>query len=166
MNLLRENENPDILEELLLNTYVRTSRWDKANKTDDPLIDGKEIDPVARTLFNTTLQALDLYNKPMARNVQLLNEHIQLLLDGPRAGKKEIEHAARLCWQEGFSVTAFIFHPCRPEGMKSSGTGRLCMCRYSHGKTHRYSLTCSTDTSPHMIRQGLIRQILLNYGQG
>jgi hypothetical protein len=105
------NENPDILEELLLNTYVRTSRWDKANKTDNPLIDGKEIDPVARTLFNTTLQALDLYNKPMARNVQLLNEHIQLLLDGPRAGKKEIEHAASVVLAGGLFRYRFYFPP-------------------------------------------------------
>jgi hypothetical protein len=105
------NEKPDILEELLLNTYIRTSRWDRANKTDNPLIDGKEIDPVAQTLFNTTLQALDLYNKPMARNVQLLNKHIELLLDGPRAGKKEIEHAASVVLSGGLFRYRFYFPP-------------------------------------------------------
>ncbi|MCX6286765.1 MAG: hypothetical protein NTY96_06600, partial [Bacteroidetes bacterium] len=105
------NKKPDILEELLLNTYVRTSRWDKAHRTADPLLDGKQIDPVAQTLFNTTLPALDLYNKPMARNVQLLNEHIQLLLDGPSAGKKEIEHAASVVLAGGLFRYRFYFPP-------------------------------------------------------
>ncbi|MEI7490697.1 MAG: M28 family peptidase [Bacteroidota bacterium] len=105
------NENPDILEELLLNSYVRTSRWDRKGRTEDPLLDSKEIDPVAQTLFNTTLPALDLYNKPMARNVQLLNEHIELLLDGPRAGKKEIEHAAAVVLAGGLFRYRFYFPP-------------------------------------------------------
>ena len=105
------NEKPDILEELLLNTYVRTSRWDRADKTANPLVGSKEIDPVAQTLFNTTLAALDLYNKPMARNVQLLNEHIELLLDGPRAGKKEIEHAAKVVLSGGLFRYRFYFPP-------------------------------------------------------
>ncbi|MCX6241956.1 MAG: M28 family peptidase [Bacteroidetes bacterium] len=104
-------ENPDILEELLLNTYVRTSRWDRAGRTEDPLIGGKQIDPVAQTLFNTTLPALDLYNKPMARNVQILNEHIGLLLDGPRAGKKEIQHAASVVLAGGLFRYRFYFPP-------------------------------------------------------
>ena len=105
------NEDPDIMEELLLNSYVRTSRWDKANKTDDPLVLSKEVDPVAQTLFNTTLLALDLYNKPMARNVQLLNEKIELLLDGPRAGKKEIEAAAATVMAGGLFRYRFYFPP-------------------------------------------------------
>ncbi|MCX6282260.1 MAG: M28 family peptidase [Bacteroidetes bacterium] len=105
------NENPDILKKLILNTYVRTSRWDRKGRTDDPLLDGKEIDPIAQTLFNTTLPALDLYNKPMARNVQLLNEHRELLLDGPRAGKKEIEHAAAVVMAGGLFRYRFYFPP-------------------------------------------------------
>jgi len=105
------NEDPDILEELLLNTYVRTSRWDRKGRTENPLLDGKEIDPVAQTLFNTTLPALDLYNKPMARNVQLLDQHIKLLLDGPRAGKKEIEHAAAVVLAGGLFRYRFYFPP-------------------------------------------------------
>ena len=105
------NESPDILEELLLNTYVRTSRWDRAGRTDNPLIDGKQIDPVAQTLFNTTLPALELYNKPMARNAQILTEHIELLLDGPRAAKKEIEHAAAVVLGGGLFRYRFYFPP-------------------------------------------------------
>jgi len=83
-----DKEKPEILEELLLNTYVRTSRWDHSSRTEDPLLNGKEIDAVAQTLFNTTLPALDLYNKPMARNVQILDEHFKLLLDGRKPGRR------------------------------------------------------------------------------
>jgi Peptidase family M28 len=104
-------EEPEILKELLLNTYIRTSRWDRRGRTEDPLLDGKEIDPVAQTLFNTTLPALDLYNKPMARNVQILDEHIKLLLDGPKAGKKEIEHAAATVLAGGLFRYRFYFPP-------------------------------------------------------
>jgi len=105
------SEKPEILEELLLNTYVRTSRWDHSGRTENPLLDGKEIDAVAQTLFNTTLPALDLYNKPMARNAQILDEHIRLLLDGPRAGKKEIEHAAASVLAGGLFRYRFYFPP-------------------------------------------------------
>lgn len=144
------NENPDILEELLMNSYVRTSRWDKANKTDDPLILSKEVDPVAQTLFNTTLPALDLYNKPMARNVQLLNEHIELLLDGPRAGKKEIEHAAAAVLAGGLFRYRFYFPPMQ------AGRHEIFW--------HRPLVTClDTDTGKPRVFPDLIHGYITAY---
>ncbi|HZX62420.1 MAG TPA: hypothetical protein VFE66_04325, partial [Bacteroidales bacterium] len=81
-------EKADILEHFIINTYIRTNRWDRVHRNEDALLVSKEVDRVVQTLFSTNLQSLDLYNKPMARNSQLLKESMKLLLDGPRAGRK------------------------------------------------------------------------------
>jgi hypothetical protein len=104
-------EQPEILEELLMNSYVRTSRWDRQERTDDPIILGKHIDNVVNTLFNTTLSAMGLYNKPMARNAQILTEQFKLLLDGPKAGREEIVHAAATVLAGGLFRYRFYFPP-------------------------------------------------------
>ena len=104
-------EKAAMLEELILNNYVRTSRHDGYNRNEERLIDAREIDPVIETLFSTNLEVLDLYNKPMARNCQLLTENIELLLDGPRAGRKEIGHAALELMKGGLFRYRFYFPP-------------------------------------------------------
>jgi len=101
----------DILEDLILNTYIRTNRWDRFHRNDDGLLKSTRIDPVIQTLFSTTLEALDLYNKPMARNCQLLSEHFELLLDGPRAGRKQIGEAALKLFDGGLFRYRFYFPP-------------------------------------------------------
>jgi len=106
-----EGEKAEILEELLLNTYIRTSRWDRVKRSEDSLIASKKIDPVVQTLFNTSLKALDLYNKPMARNCQILTESHELLLDGPRANLAEIEQAAATLLKGGLFRYRFYFPP-------------------------------------------------------
>ena len=144
------NESPDILEELLLNSYIRTSRWDRKGRIEDPLIDGKEIDPVALTLFNTTLPALDLYNKPMARNVQILDENIKLLLNGPKAGKNEIEHAASVVLAGGLFRYRFYFPPMQ------AGTHEIFW--------HRPLVSCvDTATSKPVVFPDLLNGYLTAY---
>ena len=106
-----EGEKAEIIEELLLNTYIRTNRWDRVLRHEDSLLTSTEIDPVIDTLFDTTLRALGLYNKPMARNCQLLTEQLELLLDGPRATLSEIEKAAATILEGGLFRYRFFFPP-------------------------------------------------------
>ncbi|MEI6455603.1 MAG: M28 family peptidase [bacterium] len=104
-------EKADIYEELIVNNYIRSSRWDRQKRYEDGLLKDSKIDPVLQTLFSTNLEALDLYNKPMARNSQILTENFDILLDGPRAGRKEIGEAALILLGGGLFRYRFYFPP-------------------------------------------------------
>jgi hypothetical protein len=104
-------EKADILEHFIINTYIRTNRWDRVHRNEDALLVSKEVDPVVQTLFSTNLKSLNLYNKPMARNSQLLHESLELLLDGPRAGKKAIGEAELKVVEGGLFRYRFYFPP-------------------------------------------------------
>ena len=104
-------EKARILEQFLVNNYVRTNRWDKFGRHEDGLLKSTRIDHVIKTLFSTTLEALDLYNKPMARNSQIFSETIKLLLDGSRADRKKIEKAALKIMKGGLFRYRFYFPP-------------------------------------------------------
>jgi hypothetical protein len=72
------------------NTFKRTHRWDRILRDQDELaIIGRE-DPLLHVLFSTIPEDMDLYGKPMARNVQLWTIDGELLLDGPPAPPAEI----------------------------------------------------------------------------
>jgi hypothetical protein len=47
---------------------------------------------IARALFSTDAEALDLYDKPLARNCQLWDDDFNLLLNGPgQTGRKSMK---------------------------------------------------------------------------
>ena len=104
-------EKADILEHFILNTYIRTNRWDRVHRNEDSLLASKKVDPVVQTLFSTNLKSLDLYNKPMARNSQILHETLELLLDGPRAARKSIGEAESKVINGGLFHYRFYFPP-------------------------------------------------------
>jgi hypothetical protein len=104
-------EKANMLEHFIINTYIRTNRWDRVHRSEDALLISKEVDPVVQTLFSTNLKSLDLYNKPMARNSQLLHESLELLLDGPRADRKAIGEAALKVYDGGLFRYRFFFPP-------------------------------------------------------
>ncbi|HEY3788479.1 MAG TPA: M28 family peptidase, partial [Urbifossiella sp.] len=75
------------------NTYKRTHRWDRILRDQDELDLITREDPLLHVLFSTVPDDMGLYDKPMARNVQLWTMAGQLLLDGPRATAEEIRRA-------------------------------------------------------------------------
>jgi hypothetical protein len=75
------------------NTYQRTHRWDKVLRDQDDLAQPGRVHKLLRVLFGTLPADIDLYDKPMARNVQLWTEDHRLLLDGPHATPDQIHHA-------------------------------------------------------------------------
>jgi hypothetical protein len=95
------------------NTYRRTHRWDKVLRDQDELaLIGKE-DKLLHVLFSTVPEDVDLYDKPMARNVQLWTESAQLLLDGPKASPEQIKHAMRAVQGGGLFGYRFLFPAMR-----------------------------------------------------
>ncbi len=75
------------------NTYKRTHRWDRILRDQDELALLTREDPLLHVLFSTIPDDMGLYDKPMARNVQLWTMAGDLLLDGPAATAEEIRQA-------------------------------------------------------------------------
>ncbi|HXY75000.1 MAG TPA: M28 family peptidase [Dehalococcoidales bacterium] len=84
----------EVAENLLSNIYRRSHRWDRVERYEDEIIRSSVEDSVGRALFSTELDALKLYNKPMARNCQIWTLDSHLLLDGPNANHDLLERAA------------------------------------------------------------------------
>ena len=94
---------------LVRNTYKRTHRWDRILRDQDELaLIGKE-DKMAHVLFSTIPDDVSLYDKPMARNVQLWTEDGHLLLDGPRANPAQLKHAMQTVQAGGLFGYRFLF---------------------------------------------------------
>jgi len=96
------------------NGYVRTHRWARLGRHEDPLsaIVARE-DKLAHVLFSTAPDDLELYGKPMARNVQIWNDDFRLLLDGPRAARENIERAIEETAPGGLFGYRFLFPAMR-----------------------------------------------------
>jgi hypothetical protein len=75
---------------------VRTHRWQRVARDAGVGGDGMYTDKVSIALFSTTPEAVDLYDKPLARNAQLWTQDYKLLLDGPRADAAAIARAAAI----------------------------------------------------------------------
>ncbi|HEY1556623.1 MAG TPA: M28 family peptidase [Kofleriaceae bacterium] len=73
---------------------VRTHRWQRVARDAGIHGDGMYTDHVSTALFATTPEAIDLYDKPLARNAQIWSGDYKLLLDGPRAEQAAIARAA------------------------------------------------------------------------
>lgn len=102
-------KSPEVQEMLLLNTYKRTSRWDRAHRYEDEIVQSTIEDRVGRTLFGTELDIMGLYGKPMARNSQIWTMESHLLLDGPIANHDDLDRAARIVAQGGTFGYRFQF---------------------------------------------------------
>ncbi len=109
----QDEEVAELKEELLLNTYHRTNRWNRIRRYEDWAAKSTKTDKVARTLFSTALDAIDLYDKPMARNCQLWRESGEVLLDGPKASRGDIEKAAAELLEGGIFRYRFQFPAMR-----------------------------------------------------
>src|SRR5205807_6407066 len=75
-------------------------------------IEGRE-DKLLHVLFSTALNDLGLYDKPMARNVQLWSHDFHLLLDGPDSGREEISTVCEMIRHGGLFGYRFMFPPMR-----------------------------------------------------
>ena len=79
----------------LRNTFHRTHRWARIHRHDDELSCADTEDHVAHVLFSAAADDIGLYGKPMARNSQIWTAECEVLLDGPRATRRELAAAAQ-----------------------------------------------------------------------
>ena len=113
--LLQENHagKPPAHPELVKNTYKRTHRWDRILRDQDELeLLGRE-DKLLHVLFSSIPDDCGLYDKPMARNVQIWTPDGELLLDGPTASPEQIKHAMRTVEAGGVFGYRFQFPAMR-----------------------------------------------------
>jgi hypothetical protein len=97
----------------LRNAYRRTHRWEKILRDQDQVeLLGKEASLV-NVLFSTLPDDVELYGKPMARNVQIWNQRAEVLLDGPHASAADIKRAMRTIQAGGVFGYRFLFPAMR-----------------------------------------------------
>ncbi len=102
---------PDLHKGKLRNSYRRTSRWTRVARHENELsVTGRE-DSLAHVLFSAEPDDVGLYGKPMARNSQIWTYDYELLLDGPRAGRRELSRAAGTLRAGGQFGYRFYFPP-------------------------------------------------------
>ena len=109
----RDGQTAEIQAELLLNQYKRTHRWDRVRRDEDAVAQSTHISTVTDTLFSAELNDMGLYGKPMARNSQIWTEDAQLLLDGPKASRADIDRAAASILEGGLFHYRFQFPAMR-----------------------------------------------------
>ena len=98
----------------LRNTYQRTHRWARVHRHEDELaVISPREDRVAHVLFSAAADDVGLYGKPMARNAQVWTRDFQLLLDGPRASRAELQRAAEALAEGGLFGYRFLFPAMR-----------------------------------------------------
>ena len=85
----RDGSTLEAAEDLVLNTFKRTHRWDRVRRDEDAVAQSKSLAKVTSALFSTALVDIDLYNKPLAHNCQLWTLDAELLLNGFTATPEE-----------------------------------------------------------------------------
>ena len=104
---------PDPTKVPLRNMFRRTHRWGRIHRHEDELGVADGEDHVAHVLFSTLPEDLGLYDKPMARNAQVWTHEFRLLLDGPRASREAILHAAAVLREGGLFGYRFQYPAMR-----------------------------------------------------
>ncbi len=92
-------------------TYRRTHRWERVERHKDDLSVAGLADRVSKVLFSCDPADIELYSKPIARNAQIWTDGNVLILDGPRAGRKELIRAAELLKAGGRFGYRFYYPP-------------------------------------------------------
>ncbi len=95
------------------NTFRRTHRWAKVLRDQDELaLMGRE-DKLLHALFSTIPDDLGLYDKPMARNVQLWTHDFRWLLNGPTASGMDMKATLHTVEEGGVFGYRFVYPAMR-----------------------------------------------------
>ncbi|MCS7046591.1 MAG: hypothetical protein NZO58_09570, partial [Gemmataceae bacterium] len=105
--------NDDVPPALVRNTIRRRRRWDRVER-DCALPPGSESeDKLLHALFSSDPDDVRLYDKPLARNVQLWTLEGRLLLDGPSAALDDIKQAMETVLAGGVFGYRFVYPALR-----------------------------------------------------
>jgi hypothetical protein len=100
-------------ENLLQNSYHRTHRWQRVHRYQDELNEAGHKVGIIKVLFSTEADAMGLYDKPLASNCQIWTDKFNLLLDGPKAGRRKIMEVEKVLSGGGLFGYRFYFPPMR-----------------------------------------------------
>jgi len=107
------SKNRIINENLLKDSFHRTHRWERVHRYQDELNEVAHKVRLVKALFSTEPDAMGLYNKPLACNSQLWNHKFELLLNGPKAGKRKITEVEKTFANGGLFGYRFFYPPMR-----------------------------------------------------
>jgi hypothetical protein len=94
------------------NMFRRTHRWERVTRHDKMAVDGRD-ERVVHVLFSTAGDDLGLYGKPLARNSVIWGDGHGLLLDGPRADRRQVLDALKVIKEGGIFGYRWQFPPMR-----------------------------------------------------
>jgi hypothetical protein len=107
------NGHDNISAELIHDTFHRTHRWQRLHRYQDELNEDAKKYKLVKVFFSTEPDSLGLYNKPLARNVQIWSHEFDMILDGPRSDKKQISLAEKAVIDGGLFGYRFFSPPMR-----------------------------------------------------
>ena len=107
------NKQVNISEELLHYTFHRTNRWQRLHRYQDELNEDAKKFKLVKVFFSTEDDSLGLYDKPLARNVQIWTHDFNMILDGPHSNKKQILLAEEEILKGGLYGYRFFSPPMR-----------------------------------------------------
>ena len=100
-----------INENLLKDSFHRTHRWERVHRYQDELNEVAHKIRLIKALFSTEPDAMGLYNKPLACNSHLWNHNFELLLNGPKAGRRKISEVEKTFVKGGLFGYRFFYPP-------------------------------------------------------
>jgi hypothetical protein len=103
----------EINEDLIHDSFQRTHRWQRIHRYQDELNQVARKIKLVKVLFSTELDAMGLYDKPLARNSHLWSHSFKLLLDGPKATRKKIKEVEKIILKGGLFGYRFFYPPMR-----------------------------------------------------
>ena len=112
---------------------TRTHRWQRVARDADVHGDGAYTDRVSVALFSTTPEAIDLYDKPIARNAQIWTDAYTLLLDGPLATRAQLLHASGVV-DVGGRFGYRMYYPPMRAGLRELFWHVPVIARAGHGR--------------------------------
>jgi hypothetical protein len=107
------NIKHEMNEELIVNTFHRTHRWERIHRYQDELNQVAQKVKIAKALFSTDIEAMGLYDKPLARNSHIWTHDFKLLLDGPGADHWKIQNSEKVILQGGLFGYRFFYPPMK-----------------------------------------------------
>jgi hypothetical protein len=107
------NKDLIINENLIHETYNRTHRWQRIQRYQDELNEAGHKIRLIKALFSTEPDAMGLYDKPMACNSQLWDHKFKLLLNGPKAERRNVVEVEKKLSDGGLFGYRFFYPPIR-----------------------------------------------------
>jgi hypothetical protein len=108
-----DSRNQIMNQNLVHETYHRTHRWQRVHRYQDELNELGHKIKLVKALFSTELDAMGLYNKPLACNSQLWDSKFELLLNGPKANRRKITEVEKIFANGGLFGYRFFYPPMR-----------------------------------------------------